>query len=57
MRSRWMSLSGRPPAEASADPAHWVPMHLGGAPAPLVTASEKKLPRTLGGPGAGRGVK
>jgi hypothetical protein len=55
--SRWMSLSGRPPAEASADPAQWIPMRLGDAPAPLVTADEKKLPRTLGGPGAGRGVK
>ena len=28
-RDRWMSLSGRPPGAAMADPAGWRPMHLG----------------------------
>jgi hypothetical protein len=30
--SRWMSLSGLPPAQGSAKPQHWIEMHLGGTP-------------------------
>lgn len=33
-RSRWMSLSGRPPVEASAHPERWASIALGGAPDP-----------------------
>jgi hypothetical protein len=32
-RSRWMSLSGLPPAQDSADPARWTTVRLGPAPA------------------------
>jgi hypothetical protein len=55
LRARWMSLSGRPPAESSPDPARWIPMRLGGGAS--AASAEKKLPRTLGGLGAGLGVK